>query len=47
MLTVADEQVLAKPTGHSEPLLIGSLLGRAFLFIGETMVFKRLTSGQW
>jgi low temperature requirement protein LtrA len=46
VLAVADEQVLIHPTGHSEPFLITSLLGGAFLFIGGTMVFKRLTSGQ-
>ena len=45
-LAVADEQVLTHPTGYSEPFLITSLLGGAFLFIGGTMVFKRLTSGQ-
>ncbi|HYD37120.1 MAG TPA: low temperature requirement protein A [Allosphingosinicella sp.] len=49
VLAVADEQVLAHPTGRSEPFLIASLLGGAFLFIGGTMVFKRLTSasGWW
>jgi len=46
VLAVADEQVLTHPTGHSEPFLIASLLGGAFLFVGGTMVFKRLTSGQ-
>ena len=46
VLAVADEQVLTHPTGHSGPLTIGSLFGGAFLFIGGTMVFKRLTSGQ-
>lgn len=46
VLAVADEQVLMHPTGHSEPFLIASLLGGAFLFVGGTMVFKRMTSGQ-
>ena len=45
VLAVADEQVLAHPGGHSEPFLIASLTGGAFLFIGGTMVFKRLTGG--
>lgn len=49
VLAVADEQVLAHPAGHSEPFLIASLLGGAGLFVGGTMVFKRLTSerGWW
>ena len=46
VLAVADEQVLTHPSGHSEPFLIATLLGGAFLFIGGTMVFKRLTSQQ-
>jgi low temperature requirement protein LtrA len=46
VLAVADEQVLTHPTGQSAPLLISSLLGGAFLFIGGTMAFKWLTSGQ-
>jgi hypothetical protein len=46
VLAVADEQVLIHPAGHGKPLLIGSLSGGAFLFIGGTMAFKRLTSGQ-
>ena len=46
VLAVADEEVLVHPRGHSDPFLIASLLGGAFLFIGGTMVFKRLTSGQ-
>jgi low temperature requirement protein LtrA len=46
VLAVADEQVLVHPTGHSEPFLVASLLGGAFLFIGGTMLFKRMTSGQ-
>jgi low temperature requirement protein LtrA len=49
VLAVADEQVLAHPTGHSEPFLTASLIGGALLFIGGTMTFKRLTgtSGRW
>jgi low temperature requirement protein LtrA len=46
VLAVADEQVLLHPAGTSEPFLIASLLGGAALFIGGTMTFKRLTSGQ-
>ena len=46
VLAVADEQVLMHPGGHSEPFLIASLLGGAFLFVGGTMVFKRMTSAQ-
>jgi low temperature requirement protein LtrA len=46
VLAVADEQVMTHPAGHSEPFLVAALLGGAFLFIGGTMVFKRLTSGQ-
>jgi low temperature requirement protein LtrA len=46
VLAVADEQALLHPTGHSELFLLASLLGGAFLFIGGTMLFKRLTSGQ-
>lgn len=49
VLAVADEQVLMHPTGHSEPFLLASILGGAFLFIGGTMIFKRMTSanGWW
>lgn len=43
VLAVADEQVLAHPSGHSEPFLLASLLGGALLFIGGVMTFKRLT----
>jgi low temperature requirement protein LtrA len=46
VLAVADEQVLAHPSGHSEPFLVASLLGGALLFLGGTMVFKRLTGVQ-
>lgn len=46
VLAVADEQVLAHPEGRSEPFLIASLLGGAFLFLGGTMMFKRMTGGQ-
>jgi len=49
ILAVADEQVLVHPTGDSEPFLLASLVGGAFLFIGGAMVFKRVTSdrGWW
>jgi low temperature requirement protein LtrA len=46
VLAVADEQVLTHPTGHLEPYFIAALVGGALLFIGGTMIFKRMTSGQ-
>lgn len=46
VIAVADEQVLAHPTGHLEPVFVASLVGGAILFIAGTMIFKRLTSGQ-
>ena len=46
VLAVADEQVLVHPTGHLEPFYIAAVIGGALLFIGGTMVFKRMTSGQ-
>ena len=46
VLAVADEQVLTHPTGHLEPFYIAALIGGALLFVGGTMVFKRMTSGQ-
>jgi low temperature requirement protein LtrA len=49
VLAVADEQVLAHPSGHIEPFFVTSLIGGALLFIGGTMTFKRLTGtrGLW
>jgi low temperature requirement protein LtrA len=44
VLAVADEQLLAHPTGHGDPFLLAALLGGAFLFIGGVMMFKRMTS---
>jgi low temperature requirement protein LtrA len=44
VLAVADEQVLAHPTGHTEPFLLASLLGGALLFLGGVAAFKRMTS---
>jgi low temperature requirement protein LtrA len=44
LLAVADEQVMAHPTGHKEPFLLACLLGGALLFIGGAMAFKRMTS---
>ena len=41
---VADEMLLAHPTGHPEPALAVSALGGSALFLGGTMVFKRLSS---
>ena len=46
VIAVADEQVLAHPTGHLEPFFVASLIGGAILFICGTMAFKRMTSGQ-
>lgn len=46
LLAVADEQVLAHPAGHLEPFYIAAVIGGALLFIGGTMLFKRMTSGQ-
>ena len=46
VLAVSDEQVLAHPTGPLEPFFIAALIGGAMLFIGGTMYFKRVTSGQ-
>ena len=46
LLAVADEQVLAHPTGHLEPYYLAAVIGGAMLFIGGTMIFKRMTSGQ-
>src|SRR3546814_18969323 len=43
VLAVANEQVLAHPTGHSATSLFISLLGGGLLFITGTMTFKRLT----
>src|SRR3546814_11053714 len=49
VLAVANEPVLAHPTGHSATSLIISLLGGGLLFISGTMTFKRLTgaTGRW
>jgi low temperature requirement protein LtrA len=44
VLAVADEQVLAHPSGHVEPVFLAALLGGALLFIAGTMAFKRMTS---
>lgn len=44
VLAVADEQVLAHPSGHVEPFFLAALLGGALLFILGTMAFKRATS---
>ena len=46
LLAVADEEVLTHPTGHLEPFFIAAVIGGAMLFIGGTMIFKRMTSGQ-
>jgi low temperature requirement protein LtrA len=44
VLAVTDEQVLTHPTGHLEPFFTAALVGGAFLFIGGTGLFKRMTS---
>ena len=46
VLAVADAQVLTHPHGRLEPFFTAALVGGAFLFVGGTMIFKRLTSGQ-
>ena len=43
---MSDEQALVHPTGHLEPFYIAAVIGGALLFIGGTMLFKRITSGQ-
>lgn len=45
LAAVVDEQVLAHPFGHAEPLFLWALVGSGFLFLGGVMVFKRMTSG--
>ena len=48
VLAVGDEMVLAHPSGHAEPASLIILIAGAFLFIGGTGLFKRLTSpGGW
>jgi low temperature requirement protein LtrA len=48
VLAVADEMVLAHPTGHSDPIVAVVMVSGAFLFIGGTGLFKKLTSpNQW
>ena len=44
VLAVADEQVLAHPSGHLEPFYIAAVIGGALLFIGGVGLFKRMTS---
>ena len=44
VLAVTDEMVLMHPTGHVESSFIATLVAGAFLFIGGTGVFKRLTN---
>lgn len=43
---MADELLLAHPTGHAGPALILSSAGGMALFLGGTMLFKRATSKQ-
>ena len=43
VLAVSDEQVLMHPSGHLEPFFIASVAGGAFLFLGGTGLFKRMT----
>ena len=44
VLAVGDELVLTHPTGHADPAFMFVLIAGAFLFIGGTGLFKRLTS---
>ena len=44
VLAVTDEMVIMHPTGHVEDRFIFTLVGGAFLFIGGTGLFKRLTN---
>ena len=44
VLAVGDEIVLTRPTGHAGTAYLIVLLAGAFLFIGGTMLFKRLTN---
>jgi low temperature requirement protein LtrA len=46
VIAVADEQVLTHPTGHLEPYYVAALIAGSLLFIGGSMIFKRMTSGQ-
>jgi low temperature requirement protein LtrA len=46
VIAVADEQVLAHPSGHLEPFYVAALVGGALLFISGAMLFKRMTSNQ-
>ncbi len=43
---VADELLLAHPTGHVDPALIVSAVGGPALFLLGTMIFKKVTSGR-
>lgn len=45
MVAVADELLLAHPTGHSSDAFLWSLLGGSALFLGGVMLFKRLIGG--
>ena len=44
VLAVTDELVLTHPTGHVEDRFIATLVAGAFLFIGGTMLFKKITN---
>lgn len=46
LAAVADEMLLAHPTGHLEPLFIWTVIGGPALFLAGTMVFKAVTSGR-
>ncbi|MBO9499482.1 MAG: low temperature requirement protein A [Novosphingobium sp.] len=45
VLAVIDEQTLVHPLAPSHPDFVLTLLGGSILFLGGTMVFKRITSG--
>ena len=44
VLAVTDEMALAHPVGHVENAFVLALIGGAFLFVGGTALFKRMTS---
>ncbi len=44
VLAVADEMLLAHPTGSTEAPFLTTLVAGAFMFIGGTMLFKQMTN---
>lgn len=47
LTAVADELLLAHPTGHAEAALLMTLTGGAALFLAGNAVFSRLATGRW